>query len=82
LNLAVFNLPAYSEDAGGLDTVEFYRGDLSLYKEFVHPKGWNRDKVRQFLSKKFKRSPAIKAILNQDPPFFTSNHAPFLVMGK
>jgi len=82
LNLAVFNLPAYSEDAKALDTVEFYRGDLSLYKEFVHPKGWNRDKVRQFLAKKFKKPPAIKAILNHDPPFFTSNHAPFLVMGK
>ena len=82
LNLAVFNLPAYSEDARELDTVEFYRGDLSLYKGFVHPKGWNRDKVRQFLSKIFKKSPAIKAILNHDPPFFTSNHAPFLVMGK
>jgi hypothetical protein len=82
LNLAVFNLPAYSEDARELDTVEFYQGDLSLYKGFVHPKGWNRDKVRPFLSKTFKKSPAIKAILNHDPPFFTSNHAPFLVMGK
>jgi hypothetical protein len=82
LNLAVFNLPAYSEDARELDTVEFYQGDLSLYKGFVHPKGWNRDKVRPFLSKTFKKSPAIKAILNHDSPFFTSNHAPFLMMGK
>jgi len=80
LNLAVFNLPAYGEDAGKLETVDFYRGDLSLYKEFVHPKGWNRDKVRQFLAKKFKKAPPIRAILNHDPPFFTSNHAPFLVM--
>lgn len=78
LNLAVFNLPAYGEDAGKLDTVEFYQGDLSLYKDFVHPKGWNRDKVRQFLAKEFKKSPAIKAIINNDPPFFTSNHAPFI----
>jgi radical SAM superfamily enzyme YgiQ (UPF0313 family) len=78
LNLAVFNLPAYSEDAEKLDTVEFYQGDLSLYKEFVHPKGWNRNKVRQFLAKEFKNLSAIKAIINNDPPFFTSNHAPFL----
>jgi len=55
LNLAVFNLPAYSEEAEARDTIEFYRGDLSLYKEFVHPKGWNRDKVRQFLAKEFKK---------------------------
>jgi radical SAM superfamily enzyme YgiQ (UPF0313 family) len=82
LNLAVFNLPAYSEEAKELDTIDFYQGDLSLYKEFVHPKGWNRDKVRQFLAKEFKKSSAIKAVTNNDPPFFTSNHAPFLVMGK
>ena len=82
LNLAVFNLPAYGEDAEKLDTVEFYRGDLSLYREFVHPKGWNRDKVRRFLAKTFTKPPAIKTIINNDPPFFTSNHAPFLVMGK
>jgi radical SAM superfamily enzyme YgiQ (UPF0313 family) len=82
LNLAVFNLPAYSEEAKELDTIEFYQGDLSLYKEFVHPKGWNRDKVRQFLAKEFKKSSVIKAVINNDPPFFTSNHAPFLVIGK
>ena len=79
LNLAVFNLPAYGEEAKGLNTVEFYRGDLSLYKEFVHPNGWNRDKVRRFIAKEFKKLSAIKAIINNDPPFFTSNHAPFMV---
>lgn len=82
LNLAIFNLPATSEDAGGLETVEFYRGDLSLYRAFRHPKGWNRDKVRQFLARSFKRHPAIKPILNNDPPFFTSNHASFISMAK
>lgn len=82
LNLAVFNLPAYGKDAQSLKTVEFYQGDLSLYNEFVHPKGWNRDKVRRFLAKEFKKVPAIKTILNNDPPFFTSGHAPFLVMGR
>ncbi|BBO71209.1 radical SAM protein [Desulfosarcina alkanivorans] len=78
LNLAIFNLPAYSREADGLDTVDFYDGDLSLYREFIHPGGWSRDRVRRFLSKTFKKPTAIRAILNSDPPFFTSNHAPFL----
>ena len=77
LNLAIFNLPAYSDEADGLDTGDFYEGDLSLYREFIHHQGWSRDRVRRFLSKRFKRHSAIRAILNNDPPFFTSNHAPF-----
>ncbi len=80
LNLAIFNLPAYSDEAGNLDTVDFYAGDLSLYREFIHPMGWSRERVRRFLSKAFKRPAAIRAILNNDPPFFTSNHAPFFHM--
>ncbi len=82
LNLAIFNLPAYSREADGLDTMDFYDGDLSLYREFTHPQGWSRDRVRRFVSKVFKRPAAIKAILNNDPPFFTSNHAPFFNLGK
>jgi hypothetical protein len=82
LNLAIFNLPAYSEEAKNLDTVDFYAGDLSLYREFIHPQGWNRNRVRCFLSKAFKRPAAIRAILNSDPPFFTSNHAPFFNMAR
>jgi hypothetical protein len=77
LNLAIFNLPAYSHEAGHLETLDFYQGDLSLYREFVHPHGWHRDRVRHFLDKTFKKTDAIRAILNNDPPFFTSNHAPF-----
>ena len=80
LNLAIFNLPAYSREAHGLDTMDFYDGDLSLYREFTHPQGWSRDRVRRFLSKVFKRPAAIKTILNNDPPFFTSNHAPFFTI--
>jgi len=82
LNLAVFNLPAFSQDAAGLETNEFYPGDLSLYREFAHPHGWNRDQVRRFLAKEFKKPAPIRAILQNDPPFFTSNHAPFLVMAQ
>jgi radical SAM superfamily enzyme YgiQ (UPF0313 family) len=80
INLAVFNLPAYSAEAKKLDTVEFYQGDLSLYREFVHPKSWNRDRVKRFLAKEFKKQAAIRSILNNTPPFFTSNHAPFFMM--
>ena len=80
LNLAIFNLPAYGPETEGLDTGEFYAGDLPLYRRFAHPKGWNRGEIRRFLEREFKREPAIAAILRRDPPFFTSNHAPFLAM--
>jgi radical SAM superfamily enzyme YgiQ (UPF0313 family) len=77
LNLAIFNLPAYSDEAAALQTVSFYEGDLSLYREFAHPAGWDRDQVRRFLSKEFKKPAPIRKILSNDPPFFTSNHAAF-----
>ncbi len=80
LNLAIFNLPAAAPEAETLDTGEFYDGDLSLYRRFAHPRGWDRGKVRRFLEREFKKDPAIAAILRRDPPLFTSNHAPFLVM--
>ncbi len=75
LNLAVFNLPLAGPEAVSLRTNEFYQGDLSLYTDFSHPKGWSRQKIRRFLSGKFKRHPAIAPIIRRDPPFFTSNHA-------
>jgi len=77
LNLAVFNMPAHSAESDQFACKDFYEGDLSLYREFVHPRGWDRSVVRQFLDKKFRRHPAVAAILRKDPPFFTSNHAPF-----
>lgn len=77
LNLAVFNLPAGSPEAENLATQDFYEGDLSLYKSFHHPAGWQRADVRNFLQKTFKRHPAIAPILKRTPEFFTSNHAPF-----
>jgi len=76
LNLAIFNLPLLSPDSKGLQRSSFYEGDLSLYTDFVHPKGWNRTKVRRFLDSEFKKHPAIKPILQRQPPLFTSNHAP------
>ena len=80
LNLAIFNMPAYGPDAAGLDTEDFYSGDLTLYRQFRHPGGWDRKHVRQFLDREFRRNSAIQAILRRDPPVFTSNHAPFFVM--
>ena len=80
LNLAIFNLPICGSQAEKLETHELYEGDLSLYTGFRHPGGWDRGLVRQFLDKEFKRHPAIRRILNQDPPLFTSNHAPFFRM--
>jgi hypothetical protein len=77
LNIAIFNMPAHGSDADKYETKDFYEGDLYLYREFVHPLGWDRSAVRQFLDKRFKRHPAVAAILRRDPPFFTSNHASF-----
>jgi radical SAM superfamily enzyme YgiQ (UPF0313 family) len=79
LNVAIFNLPVYGPETEQIETRSFYEGDLSLYTDFEHPKGWNRKRVRQFLDKEFRRHPAIASILRRDPPVFTSNHAPFFV---
>jgi hypothetical protein len=78
LNLALFNLPASGPQTGELDTTPLDAGDLSLYRRFTHPAGWHRQKIRRFLDNKFRRHKAIAAILRNDPPVFTSNHAPFL----
>ncbi len=77
INPAIFNLPIFSEEADNHRTRQFYAGDLSLYHNFDHPHGWQRSKVRQFLQKEFKAHPVIKKIIQANPPFFTSNHAPF-----
>jgi hypothetical protein len=77
LNIAVFNLPVGSEETAELQTGSFYEGDLSLYTDFTHPRGWDRKTVRLFLEKEFKQHPAVKAIVLRDPPVFTSNHAAF-----
>lgn len=79
LNLAIFNLPLHLPDSWILATEKFYEGDLSLYADFAHPRGWHRNLVRQFLDKEFKRHPAVAAILRRDPPVFTSNHAAFFI---
>lgn len=81
LNLAVFNLPVHSREASRLSTEAFSEGDLSLYSGFRHPAGWDRALVRRFLDREFRRHPAAASILRNDPPHFTSNHAPFFSPG-
>jgi hypothetical protein len=76
LNLSIFNLPFNSPAATGLTLHQFYDGDLSLYRNFNHPKGWDRILIRRFLAKTFKKHPMIQPIIRRDPPTFTSNHAP------
>jgi hypothetical protein len=76
MNTAIFNLPINSPEAADLETAGFYEGDLSLYTNFHHPQGWDRRLVRDFLDTEFRRHPAIRPILNNHPPLFTSNHAP------
>ncbi|MBU0730505.1 MAG: radical SAM protein [Proteobacteria bacterium] len=78
-NLAIFNMPVCGPDADDLELRDFYEGDLALYRDFVHPRGWNRKEVRKFLDQEFRRHPDIAAILRRDPPHFTSNHAPFFI---
>ncbi len=77
LNLAIFNMPVCGTEALEYETTQFYEGDLSLYTGFKHPRGWERKEVRRFLEAEFKRHPAVSAILKNDPPLFTSNHASF-----
>ncbi len=77
LNLAIFNLPVGSPEAAGLEITGRHTDDLSLYHDFRHPLGWNRREIRLFLDREFKRQPAIRKIIQRDPPFFTSNHAAF-----
>jgi hypothetical protein len=79
LNVAVFNLPTASAEALRLRTRPFYEGELSLYAEFEHPTGWNRDEVRGFLARDFESDARIRPILRRNPPVFTSNHAPFFL---
>jgi hypothetical protein len=81
LNLALFNMPLGGEEAAAHGTVPFYDGDLSLYTNFSHPAGWDRQRVRRFLADEFTRDPAVAAIVRRDPPLFTSNHAPLFVAG-
>lgn len=79
LNLSIFNMPICGEETKKYKISQHNEGDLSVYVNFEHPKGWDRKKVREFLEKKFKKHEKIVPIMQQNPPFFTSNHAPFTI---
>ncbi len=81
INLAIFNLPLGSPETEELAVGEFYAGDLALYGDFRHPKGWDRPEVRRFLDGTFRKHPDIRRIIRRDPPKFTSNHAAFFARG-
>ena len=80
LNVALFNMPVCGHEASQFETSRFYEGDLSLYTDFTHPKGWNRKEVRLFLENEFKKHQVVSGIEKKEPPLFTSNHAPFFAM--
>jgi hypothetical protein len=82
LNLAIFNMPVCRRNSSAIITKGFYEGDLSLYTDFVHPLGWDRQRVRLFLEHEFRRHPAVSSILKKEPVTFTSNHAPFFAMAR
>ena len=77
LNVAIFNMPLASPDAARFGKGSFYPGDYSLYCEFAHPLGWDRDRVRGFVARDFEAEPSIRPIILRNPPVFTSSHAPF-----
>ncbi len=79
LNLAIFNMPTTAAEAQKFRASGFREGDLSLYCDFTHPRGWDRLRVRRFLDSEFKRDRAISEIINRTPPIFTSNHAAFFI---
>jgi len=82
LNLALFTMPAGAAEAMALQTREFSEGDLSLYRDFTHPQGWDRRSVRRFMERVFKKHPAVAAIRRREVPIFTSNHAPFFALAR
>jgi hypothetical protein len=80
INAAIFNLPAACAHEPGVAVRDFYEGDLSLYRDFIHPKGWDRKKARMFIDREFKRDALVSAIMRRTPKVFTSNHAPLFFL--
>jgi hypothetical protein len=84
LNISIMNLPRAS---GLLDNPEQYGiaasepvsadNPLGLYQKFQPENDWDRAAARRFLERRLLGSPLIRAIVNRNPPLFTSNHAIF-----
>lgn len=82
LNLALMNLPRDASMLGepaafGIASAELLDDTpLGLYSGFSSSTGWGRSEARRFVNE-LRREPAIRAILQRTPPWFTSNHAFF-----
>lgn len=84
LNISIMNLPRASDL---LDNPEQYgiassepvaeASPLGLYQKFQPDNDWDRAAARRFLERRLLTSPAIRTIVNRNPPLFTSNHAIF-----
>ncbi len=79
MNLAVFTMPRVSGETSLVETGEFYEGDLSQSVDFLHPSGWSRRRVREFLDRDFRGIPVLRTIDRRMPPVYTSSHAPFFL---
>lgn len=84
LNLSIMNLPRESgllddPDQHGIASAEPIAIDqpLGLYQKIHSDNEWNRAAARRFLKQRLLGSTAIRTIVNQTPPLFTSNHAVF-----
>ncbi len=84
LNISIMNLPRAS---GLLDNPEHYgiaasepiaaENPLGLYRKFQPENDWDRAAARRFLERRLLGSPVVRAIVQRNPPLFTSNHAIF-----
>jgi hypothetical protein len=79
-SIAIFNLPLHGQESQNLELRPFYAGDLSLYADFEHPRGWDRKSVRHFLEGELKSNPKISGLLQKMPPYFGANHAAFFLL--
>lgn len=84
LNLSIMNL---SRDSGLLENPQDYgiaasrlleeNAPLGLYRSFEPSGEWDRKAARRFVDRRLLGEPAIRAIVQRTPPWFTSNHAHF-----
>lgn len=79
LNVAIYNQPIGSREFALEKEFSYSTADLSLYRGFEHPKGWNRGTIRKFLKDEFNHNSKIREILNRTPPQFGANHGAFFI---
>jgi len=79
LNVAIYNQPIGNREFALEKEFSYSAADLSLYRGFEHPKGWNRGTIRKFLKDEFIQNRKIREILNRTPPQFGANHGAFFI---